>query len=91
MREWGDVIWAYLGMPARECLSEFRGDVTVESYTVMFDADVPARGHVACLTPDGKRVWANTNDIDVMLAMTREEFCGRAASIDGEGALTIRT
>lgn len=78
-------------LPARECLSEFRGDVTVESYTVMFDADVPAMGHVACLTPDGKRVWANTNDIDVMLAMTREEFCGRAARIDGEGALTIRS
>lgn len=78
-------------LPARECLSEFRGNVTVESYTVMFDANEPAMGHVACLTPDGKRVWANTNDIDVMLAMTREEFCGRAASIDGEGALTIRT
>lgn len=78
-------------LPARECLSEFRGNVTVESYTVMFDANEPAMGHVACLTPEGKRVWANTNDIDVMQAMTQEEFCGRAARIDGEGTLTIRT
>ncbi len=78
-------------LPARECVSEFRGNVTVESYTVMFDADGPLRGHVACLTADGSRTWANTNDIELMSAMTQEEFCGRSASIDGEGALTIRS
>jgi acetyl-CoA C-acetyltransferase len=78
-------------LPARECVAQFKGEVSVESYTVMFDANEPVVGHVACLTPDGKRTWANTNDVDVMWAMTQEEFCGRAASIDGEGALTIRS
>ena len=77
-------------LPARECLPKFKGNVTVESYTVMFDADEPVMGHVACRTPDGKRAWANTDDIDVMSAMTQEEFCGRSASIDSAGALTIR-
>ena len=58
---------------------------------MMFDADGPVMGHVACLTADGSRTWANTNDIELMSAMTQEEFCGRSASIDGEGALTIRS
>jgi hypothetical protein len=37
------------------------------------------------LLPDGRRTWANTADPAVMDAMTREEFCGRAARIDGAG------
>ena len=69
-------------LPARQCLAEYRGEATVESYTVMFSGDDPAIAHVACLTPDGQRVWVNSEDTDLMAAMTREEFCGRKARIN---------
>lgn len=74
-------------LPARECMAEYQGEVTVESYTVMFSGDAPSVAHLACLTPRGQRVWANTRDGDVMAAMTREEFCGRRAHLDGDGEL----
>ena len=75
--------------PSRESLVDFDGEVVVESYTVMYGGDGPAMAHAACLTGDGKRTWANTNDLDVMRAMAEEEFCGRRGQIDGKGNLTV--
>ncbi len=75
--------------PRREWLVDYEGEVTIESYTVMFAGDQPAVGHAACLTPDGKRTWANTEDADLLAAMQREEFCGRPAKVDGAGTLLI--
>jgi len=75
--------------PTREWLIDYRGEVTIESYTVMFAGNDPLIGHTACLTKDGKRTWANTSDMDVMRSMLTEEFCGRSASIDGAGNLSI--
>lgn len=75
--------------PSRDWVVDHDGEVTIESYTVMYGADGPAMGHAACLTGDGVRTWANTSDPDVMQAMTREEFCGRAAKVDGQGNLKL--
>lgn len=75
----------------RECLASHRGEVTVESYTAMFREERPAIGHFACLTPDGARVWANSEDPDLLQAMTSEEFCGRTATLDAEGGIKIRS
>lgn len=75
--------------PSRSSLVDYEGEVVIETYTVMYGAEAPAMGHAACLTPDGTRTWANTEDVDVMAAMTREEFCGRRARIDGSGNLTV--
>ena len=73
--------------PTREWLVDYDGEVTIESYTVMFSGESPSVGHAACLTPDGKRTWANTTDMDVMQEMRISEFCGRKARIDGAGTL----
>ena len=43
----------------------------------------------ACLLPDGRRTWANLEDLAVVAEMTRNEFCGRRAGIDGQGNLTV--
>ena len=75
--------------PKREPLVDWDGPCTIESYVVMYGADGPEVGNAACLTPDGRRTWANTQDADVVWAMTREEFCGRAGRIDGQGNLTL--
>ena len=76
--------------PVREWLVDHDGEVTIETYSVMFGAAGPAIAHAACLTPDGRRTWANTSDRGVMEAMMVEEFCGRSASIDGRGNLSVR-
>ena len=75
--------------PAREAVVDHRGDVTIESYAVMYDGDAASVAHVACRLPDGRRSWANASDRDTVSAMTRDEFCGRAARIDGAGALEV--
>jgi acetyl-CoA C-acetyltransferase len=75
--------------PTRAWTVDHDGEAMIESYTVMYGADGPSVGHAACLTADGTRTWANTTDPDVMAEMTRTEFCGRRASIDGQGLLTV--
>lgn len=85
-----DVQAAIDALPARPCLPRFEGDVSVESYTVMYAGDGPSRGHFACRTPDGSRVWANTQEADLMQAMTEQEFCGAAARIDASGRIRLR-
>jgi acetyl-CoA C-acetyltransferase len=74
--------------PKREAVESHDGAVTIESYTVMYGPNGPAMGHAACLLPDGKRTWANTQDQDVMAAMMVEEFCGREASVK-DGVFTV--
>ncbi len=75
--------------PSREWLVDHDGEVMIESYTVMYGGDGPVTGHFACLTSEGKRTWANTTDNDLMSELTRSEFCGRRARIDGAGELTV--
>jgi len=74
-------------LPARKCLAHYEGKVEIESYSVMYGGENPTVAHCACLTQEGDRVWANNRDIDVMLAMTQEEFCGRSAIISSDGSV----
>lgn len=67
--------------PSREVVVDYTGDATVEAYTVMYGVEGPSVGHLACRLPDGRRAWANCEDPNTLLAMTREEFCGRPVRI----------
>ena len=73
--------------PTRQVAADFVGAVEVESYTVMYGGQGPRVGLAACRLDDGRRTWGNTRDPDVLSAMTEQEFCGRAATIDSAGAL----
>jgi acetyl-CoA C-acetyltransferase len=77
-------------LPRRDVVTDHDGPATVESYTVMYGSDGPEIGHAACLTDDGVRTWANTRDPELLTAMTSEEFCGRAVTIDGAGTFAAR-
>lgn len=69
-------------LPAREALLEYSGPATVEGYSVMFGNDGPEVAHIACMTPEGKRTWANCHDQEVLPAMIAEEFCGRSVQVN---------
>ncbi len=71
--------------PAREVAESWAGEVEIESYAVMYKGQIPALGLFACLLPDGRRGWGNTNDPDLARAMTEREFCGQAARLDASG------
>ena len=76
-------------LPRRDAVVDHDGEATLESYTVMHGPDGPQIAHAAFLTPDGRRTWANSEDLDLADAMTRDEFCGRDARIDGAGTFFV--
>ena len=76
--------------PQRQCLADYAGPVTIESYAVMYGAAGPVTGHVACLTEAGERVWANTTDPALIQQMTEVEFCGLPANVDSNGVFTLQ-
>jgi acetyl-CoA C-acetyltransferase len=76
-------------LPKREGVLEFDGDVTIETYTVMYQGGDPAIGYAACLLPDGRRTWGQVTDKDAAAAMTQSEFCGRTARISKDGVLEV--
>lgn len=75
--------------PTREADEDYFGQATIEAYTVMFSGENAVIGHAACLTPDGKRTWANTSDQQTINLMRSEEMCGRAVAIDAAGELSL--
>ena len=75
--------------PTRQCLADYAGPVTIESYTVMYGPNGPATGHAACLTAAGERVWANTDNAALIEDMTQREFCGLAAQVDSHGVFSL--
>ncbi|MFT7132326.1 MAG: acetyl-CoA C-acetyltransferase [Cyclobacteriaceae bacterium] len=84
-----DVQAAVDATPRRECLADYAGPITIESYVVMYGADGPATGNIAGLTPAGERVWANTEDQALIDDMTRREFCGLAADVNADGVFFL--
>jgi acetyl-CoA C-acetyltransferase len=76
-------------LPSRTVLAEYSGEAVIEGYSVMYGREAPVVAHCACLTPSGERTWVNSEDKDLMSAMTREEFCGRPVRIDQRGELAL--
>lgn len=69
---------------------DYEGDVAVEAWTVMHSREgEPENGIAAALLADGRRTWGTTQDLDVLKAMTVEEFAGRPARLDGHGTLVF--
>ncbi len=76
-------------LPERAWQENYQGESVTESYTVHAEASGPTRATFACLTDAGERVWASSEDPELLAAILRdEEFCGLPASID-EGRLTL--
>jgi len=75
--------------PLREAVVDWEGPVTIEAYTVSYEAGEASIGYAACLLDDGRRTWGIVGDPIVLDAMTCEEFCGRRGHLDGNGQLSV--
>ena len=75
--------------PTRDSVDEHDGDVTIETYSVMYGAGGPASGHAALLLADGRRTWGRTTDQDMLHEMTQSEFCGRSARVNSSGEFSV--
>ena len=77
-------------LPSREVATDVEGDVTVETWTVMFDKDgQPELGVFALLTDDGRRAWGTTNDAGSMPTLVAEDMIGRRVHRSAAGVVTI--
>jgi len=71
--------------------TDYEGDATVETYTVVHDRHgQPELAILALLTPDERRTWGDTSDHDDMLGLMEEEGCGRKARLVGDGRVELR-
>ncbi len=64
---------------------DYSGPATIVGYTVMFNRDALSHGIAICDTPDGARTVVRSEDLTLLEAMTREEFCGRTVEVRRDG------
>jgi acetyl-CoA C-acetyltransferase len=73
--------------PGRETAGAYEGSMTVEATSVLFERDAtPSLGILSGLTPDGRRVLANTRDRDAMASLTEAPGEGRTARVVTDGS-----
>jgi acetyl-CoA C-acetyltransferase len=78
-------------LPQRVPLSDFEGEATVETYTVIHGRDqAPERAIVALLTDEGARTWGTLTDADALASLEADEGCGRRARVTAEGRTDLR-
>lgn len=77
-------------LPRREPAGAYAGKGTVEAVSVAFERDgTPHFGILSALTPDGRRVLANTRDIDAARSMCEEPWEGRTVSLRVEADVNL--
>jgi acetyl-CoA C-acetyltransferase len=77
-------------LPSRGVDGSYTGPVAVETSTVIHERDGSAAlGIVACLTPAGRRAWANPHSADLMTLLMTNETAGRSAVLRADGELDL--
>jgi acetyl-CoA C-acetyltransferase len=71
-----------------ETLDGFRGDATVVTYTVTYEAMDPVRSVVLCDTADGRRCVAISEDPDLAARAVTDELIGTRVHVD-EGSFRL--
>jgi len=76
--------------PRRECAGLYNGLATVEATSIPFDRDgSPALAIVALLTPDGRRLLANTREPSILKSMCDEDWAGRPVGVHHDGSANL--
>jgi acetyl-CoA C-acetyltransferase len=78
-------------LPQRTPVSDFEGDATIETYTVIHGGDgQPERAIASLLTHDGARAWGTLTDPGTLENLETEEGCGRTARVSADGQTELR-
>jgi len=75
-------------LPSVACDDTWRGAVTIESATVVFE-DVPTHVLIATRTPEGQRSWGMSTDTNFMNAAMTTELVGLGAQRSADGTVSI--
>jgi acetyl-CoA C-acetyltransferase len=75
-------------LPSVACDDTWRGAVTIESATVVFE-DVPTHALIATRTPEGQRSWGMSTDTNFMNAAMTTELVGLGAQRSADGTVSI--
>jgi acetyl-CoA C-acetyltransferase len=73
----------------RDVNPDYEGPARIAGYTVMYNRNEPQRGVAVVDLPDNLRSIAYTDDIKLMDAMEREEFCGTVVNVR-DGRFTVQ-
>ena len=77
-------------MARRPESADIGGEGSIETYTVVHRPDgEPERGIVAVLTPGRARLWGTVDDPGTLVALEREDGCGRSAHIAADGSTAL--
>ena len=76
-------------VPSVPLAEDHTGEVTIEAYTVMHNADGPELGLCALRTAEGARTWGRVTDVAAATAMITEEAIGRSGNLDADGTITL--
>ena len=76
-------------VPSVPLAEDHTGEVTIEAYTVMHNADGPELGLCALRTAEGARTWGRVTDVAAATAMITEEAIGRNGNLDADGTITL--
>jgi len=82
---WANVQQDVDNLYRRPIKTNHEGEVTIETYTVMYENHSPSVAHVACLLDNGQRTWANVLDPDTIADMITSEYCGCSGKIGISG------
>ena len=88
---WADVQDEVDRLPTRTLADQVDDAVTLESWVVTHDREGnPERALAACITDDGRRAWANSDDTDTVTELrSGAEQIGRRVKVDPDGALRL--
>ncbi len=87
---WADPQVAVGALPQCPPDADATGEVTVETYSVVFDREgAPAWAVVACCTLEGRRSWARVTDPDQLGLLVTEDGCGRLGTLRPTGEVDL--
>jgi acetyl-CoA C-acetyltransferase len=79
------------GLPQRALAPEHDGRATVETYSLRYEDGAPSVASLSCLLDDGRRIWARSEDPDLLAEMLTSETCGREARLKGRALVGFQS
>ncbi len=77
-------------LPVREVIREVEARAVLETYALSYFEGQPHQVAAACLVDDERRVWATSEEPEVLAELIREEPCGRPVAVTRSGTFQLQ-